>query len=193
MSGKEFLLGKLLTGREGESQSTIFLSRATPTPIPLPEWGRHGNQQLCCQRPWMHLKKSGKSHTPALSEALATLCLCSGCFSHVWLFVTPWSPPGSSVHGILQARILEWVVTQTNAPSNPHSWPQAALPFGPLPRASGLLMNATGKETLGIKRATEGFDQFPHILGWLVGPKKAWWEENVGWIQKFLNWNIFPN
>ena len=30
----------------------------------------------------------------------------------VWLFVTPWtisSPPGFSVHGILQARILEWV------------------------------------------------------------------------------------
>ena len=24
------------------------------------------------------------------------------------LFVTPWTPPGSSVHGILQARILEW-------------------------------------------------------------------------------------
>ena len=33
-------------------------------------------------------------------------------FSHVWLFMTPWTvapPPGSSVHGILQARILEWV------------------------------------------------------------------------------------
>ena len=32
-------------------------------------------------------------------------------FSHVWLFATLWtcSPPGSSVHGILQARILAWV------------------------------------------------------------------------------------
>ena len=31
------------------------------------------------------------------------------CFSHVRLFVTPMvcSPPGSSVHGILQTRILE--------------------------------------------------------------------------------------
>ena len=27
---------------------------------------------------------------------------------HVWHFVIPWSPRGSSVHGILQARILEW-------------------------------------------------------------------------------------
>ena len=33
------------------------------------------------------------------------------CFSHVRLFATLWncSPPGSSVHGILQARLLEWV------------------------------------------------------------------------------------
>ena len=31
------------------------------------------------------------------------------CFSHVWLFATPWSPLGSSVHGILQARTLGWV------------------------------------------------------------------------------------
>ena len=33
------------------------------------------------------------------------------CFNHVRLFCSPvdHSPPGSSVHGILQARILEWV------------------------------------------------------------------------------------
>ena len=36
-------------------------------------------------------------------------CVLSG-FSRVWLSGTPQtSPPGSSVHGILQARILEWV------------------------------------------------------------------------------------
>ena len=31
--------------------------------------------------------------------------------SCIWIFVTPWTialPPGSSVHGIFQARILEW-------------------------------------------------------------------------------------
>ena len=34
------------------------------------------------------------------------------CFSHVWLSAcdpVDCNPPGSSVHGILQARILEWV------------------------------------------------------------------------------------
>ena len=35
--------------------------------------------------------------------------------SHVWLFVTLWTiVPGSSVHGILQARTLEWVATPSS-------------------------------------------------------------------------------
>ena len=39
-----------------------------------------------------------------------SVCMLS-CFNCVWLFVTPTDcgPPGSSVHGILQVRILEWV------------------------------------------------------------------------------------
>jgi len=43
------------------------------------------------------------------------VCVCARAhmhapmISHVRLFVTPWSPQGSSVHGIFQARILEWV------------------------------------------------------------------------------------
>ena len=37
--------------------------------------------------------------------------LCEGVrLSRVWLFATQWSPPGSSVHRICQAIILEWVV-----------------------------------------------------------------------------------
>ena len=36
-------------------------------------------------------------------------------FSRVQLFVTPWSsPPGSSVHGIFRARILEWVAISSS-------------------------------------------------------------------------------
>ena len=42
-------------------------------------------------------------------------------FSHVRLFVTPWSPPGSSIHGILQVRVLEWVVISFSRES---SWPR---------------------------------------------------------------------
>ena len=54
---------------------------------------------------------------------MAVVCTVSFVFKHLYLFVvvqplsrvrlfgTAWtiSPPGSSVHGILQARILTWV------------------------------------------------------------------------------------
>ena len=42
--------------------------------------------------------------------ASPVVCMCG--LSHIQLFATPWtvcSPPGSSVHGIFLARILEWV------------------------------------------------------------------------------------
>ena len=39
-------------------------------------------------------------------------------FSHVQLFVTPWTP-WASVHGILQARILEWVAMPSSRRSSP--------------------------------------------------------------------------
>ena len=46
---------------------------------------------------------------------------------HVRIFCNPMdcSPPGSSVHGILQARILEWVAI---------SFPRGSSPRGPLPK-----------------------------------------------------------
>ena len=51
------------------------------------------------------------------------MCLLS-YFSRVQLFATlDYSPPGSSLHGILQARILEWVAV-----------PSARGPFQPRDR-----------------------------------------------------------
>ena len=56
-----------------------------------------------------------------------SLCVCvlGGCaqlLSHVHLFATPWTiacPPGSSIHGIFQARILEWVTISYFKGSSP--------------------------------------------------------------------------
>ena len=49
-------------------------------------------------------------------------------FSRVWFFAPLWtvcSPPGSSVHGILQARILKWVaIPFTRGSSWPSNWTQ---------------------------------------------------------------------
>ena len=50
--------------------------------------------------------------------SLPIVCMLS-CFGHVWL-CNPMgrSPPGSSVHGILQARILEWVAMPSSRGSS---------------------------------------------------------------------------
>ena len=53
----------------------------------------------------------------------------SWTLSCVWLFVTPMncSLPGSSVHGVSQARILEWVATSfSRASPRPRDWTQVS-------------------------------------------------------------------
>ena len=70
--------------------------------------------------------KLGHWFSPALS-----LCVCVQWFSHVWLVTSlsdPCSPPGSSVRGIFQVRILEWVALSFSRRS---SWPRdwTCIPF----------------------------------------------------------------
>ena len=62
---------------------------------------------------------------PDCSGINACVCVCvCVCVCEVTSVVsdsvTPWtSPPGSSVHGILQARILEWVAMPSSRGSSP--------------------------------------------------------------------------
>ena len=53
---------------------------------------------------------------------------------HVWLFATLWmdgNPPGSSVHGILQARILDWVaIPFSRESSRLKDWTQVSCTAG---------------------------------------------------------------
>ena len=52
------------------------------------------------------------------------VCVYDQSLSCVWLYASPYGlcgPPGSSVHGILQARILEWVAISSSRGS---SWPR---------------------------------------------------------------------
>ena len=61
---------------------------------------------------------------------MAHACVLS-CFSHVRLFATPRavsSSPGSSVHGIPQARILDWVaIPFSRGSSQPRDWTLISL------------------------------------------------------------------
>ena len=53
-------------------------------------------------------------------------------FSHVWLWPQDYSSPGSSVHGILQTRILEWVaIFFSRGSSQPRDWTHVSLPLAP--------------------------------------------------------------
>ena len=70
-----------------------------------------------------------------------TLRVPAQSFSHVWLCdPMDCSPPGSSVHGILQARILEWVLcpppgdlpnTELEPASPLLHWQTGSLPLAP--------------------------------------------------------------
>ena len=54
-------------------------------------------------------------------RAVAWLCAQERVLSHVWLFAIPWTVvclPGSSVHGIFQARVLEWVAVSSSRGSS---------------------------------------------------------------------------
>ena len=59
--------------------------------------------------------------TLSISSNLGALSVCVRMLSHTLLSVTPWTvrPPGSSVHGIFQARTLEWVAISN---SKGYSW-----------------------------------------------------------------------
>ena len=65
---------------------------------------------------WCYSLSMSHPFLPLLCLQVCSLCLClhwkwkCKSLSCVWLSATPWTGlPGSSVHGILQARALEWV------------------------------------------------------------------------------------
>ena len=51
-----------------------------------------------------------------LSGLINSVCYVLSHFSRIWLFLTPMDcrPPGFSVHGILQARLLDWVAMRSS-------------------------------------------------------------------------------
>ena len=94
------------------------------------------------------------------------LCVvCAQSLSHVWLSVTPmtWSPPGSSLHGILQARILEWVALSFCRES---SWPRDWTNISCLGRWILHVGSLNGGSLEGISSPLG-------LLGWLEGPRRA--------------------
>ena len=67
---------------------------------------------------WVLFEKIASGLFQHLARVCVCVCVCVCVFmlTRVPLFVTPMDsrPPGSSVHGILQARMLEWVATSSS-------------------------------------------------------------------------------
>jgi len=67
---------------------------------------------------WTTLSKKKRKSWSWQNKKIIKSSWCLLLFSHsdIWLFMTPMdgSPPGSSVYGIFQARLLEWIVISSS-------------------------------------------------------------------------------
>ena len=67
-------------------------------------------------QPWTHWSFYHICEMSEVAQLCPTLCDHMGC-----------SPPGSSVHGIFQARVLEWVaISFSRGSSQPRDWTQVS-------------------------------------------------------------------
>ena len=112
-------LGSLLNLQFQDAPAT------STTPMIQDPWGRRDSLAICTSNrlPQVFLCMiMFENHFFSSTQKciLIIMCLLSH-FSRVWLFATQWSPPGSSVHVILPARIQERVAMPSSRGS---SWPR---------------------------------------------------------------------
>ena len=105
----------------------------------------------------------GENVQSLTTEYDAVLCLVAQLCLTLW-DAMDCSPPGSSVHGILQARILEWVACP----------PPGDLPNpGIKPRSPTLQANSLPSETPGSMMLPVGFSWMPYLPRWHSGKESA--------------------
>ena len=130
------------SGRKQQSCSwTLFFSSSPISPSPQIKQGEEGKGKLRKRKQkfrikdpgsgagmtattWMSLQKCMVTSSGAnlRSRTFLPSCVCVHSHSVTSTLYDPmdWSPPGSSVHGIFQARILEWVaISSSRASSQP--------------------------------------------------------------------------
>ena len=97
------------------------------------------------------------------SHRLSPSCVLS-CFSGVQLFCNPMdcSPPGSFAHGILQARILEWVAMPFSRGS---SWPRdrTRVSCRPVLQEDSLPLSQWGRPLLSPLKPNAPFPPLPQL------------------------------
>ena len=112
---------------------------------------------------WISLISSQVCHLP---EHLLTLCPGTIIreaahlqqLSHIWL-CDPMDciPPGSSVHGILQARVLGWVaISSSRGPSQPRDGTCASIYRSPTLQVDSLLLSPMVSPTVRLEASKYG-------------------------------------
>ena len=125
------------SGVEGPSErSTSFIRFSLKWLIPAWMW-----HNMLLQKPnikkatWKYFVENFRVDFKEFSTWLSIkpMCLCAQLFQSCPTICNPmdYSLPGSSVHGIFQARILEWVaITSSRGSSQPRYWIQVSCIAG---------------------------------------------------------------
>ena len=98
----------------------------------------------------------------------ACCCLLSTRYSRGWLFAAPWTVawPGSCVHGILRARILEWVAV----PRSRGSPDSGIRPASPVVAGGLLTPEPPGKPLIHLSSDSNADERACEIPGLNDGP-----------------------
>ena len=95
------------------------------------------------------------------------VCVCVlSCFSYVQLFATAWTvahPLGSSLHGILQARILEWAAMPSSRVF-PHPGLEPTSPASLALQVASLPLSDQGSPYICTKRSITCVDGAVNLL-----------------------------
>ena len=121
----------------------------------------------------LHSHDLTDSYTCSVAQLCPTLCSPIDC-----------SPPGSSVHGILQARILEWAAMSSSSrgPSWPRDWAQFPASGG------GFFTTASlGKSLLLLSAFQKHHMQYKH---WGLGLPTQ--EFKGTWCSQSITVSVYP-
>ena len=119
-------MGSLRVGHDWATSLSLFpfmhwRRKWQPTPVFLPGESQGRGSLVGCPSLGSHrVGHDWNDLAAAAAKWFSYACVLSH-FSCVWLFATLWtvcSWPGSSVHGVLPARILEWVAMPSSGGSS---------------------------------------------------------------------------
>jgi hypothetical protein len=111
-----------------------------------------------------------------LQNPYQALCMCAYLLSLVWLCDTmDCSPPGSTVHGNFQARILEWVVISfSRQPSWPRDWAHVSCVSGTVGRFFTHWATGEAPSGLGVKPKSSGWPSSHELCGFVQASHPRW-------------------